>query len=466
MGLAKHLAAYAAVISLLFLYSTLPAAHAAIPISDLSNPASLNGLWKFKIGDDPSWSGPEFDSSDWSETQVPAHSPQGYSGYSGMLWYRLTLQLDLQDPSVVWDGSGAYAITLGNVMSAYEVYAGGQKIGQVGQLRSSAGSEYDRRTTWPVPASAVDKEGRLLIALRVWRDPSFTQQWQIGPYYGEFLFGNIAELQKRMTHAALWPNMPLALLYFVLGLYHLLIARRNPSLREFAWFGGFCLVLSMYTLETSQAKFFIDIPYFWHKKLEFLVLYLSPIMCGKTFFAVTQTKENRVFGAFNIAFPLFFASALIAPDIDWMLRSLRWYQYLTALWALVITAIMARRAYQGSRSARGIVVLLLLLIAALFNDVILATPIVGGDNLLYLVFVLMMLGVAVMMAERYTEILKYLEDAVDKRTVELIDSNRALEDALDVKNQFLANMSHEMRTPMNAILGLTGLGLATDLSDK
>ncbi|MDO8880489.1 MAG: ATP-binding protein [Coriobacteriia bacterium] len=50
-----------------------------------------------------------------------------------------------------------------------------------------------------------------------------------------------------------------------------------------------------------------------------------------------------------------------------------------------------------------------------------------------------------------------LEQLVDRRTGELLEVNRELEEANQSRQRFLANMSHELRTPLNSIIGFTDL---------
>lgn len=59
-----------------------------------------------------------------------------------------------------------------------------------------------------------------------------------------------------------------------------------------------------------------------------------------------------------------------------------------------------------------------------------------------------------------------LTQLVKQRTLDLRKKNRELKRAQKYKEQFLANMSHDIRTPMNAIIGMTNLVLETPLDEK
>ncbi|MBN2889926.1 MAG: response regulator [Deltaproteobacteria bacterium] len=59
-----------------------------------------------------------------------------------------------------------------------------------------------------------------------------------------------------------------------------------------------------------------------------------------------------------------------------------------------------------------------------------------------------------------------LNDHLEQQTLYAKEMAAQAEMANAAKSEFLANMSHEVRTPMNGVIGMTGLLLDTDLSDE
>ena len=64
-----------------------------------------------------------------------------------------------------------------------------------------------------------------------------------------------------------------------------------------------------------------------------------------------------------------------------------------------------------------------------------------------------------------TERTRY-QEALEREQQALIDARESAVEAARLKSEFVANISHEIRTPVNAVVGLTHLLLRTPLSDK
>ena len=59
--------------------------------------------------------------------------------------------------------------------------------------------------------------------------------------------------------------------------------------------------------------------------------------------------------------------------------------------------------------------------------------------------------------------MKEMNAEIDQLTKKIAELEHALEDAREenqAKSSFLSNMSHDIRTPMNAILGMTSIALS------
>ncbi len=85
----------------------------------------------------------------------------------------------------------------------------------------------------------------------------------------------------------------------------------------------------------------------------------------------------------------------------------------------------------------------------------------GGLVLIFLAF-----GVYRLRVKQLTHHKLELEKLVHKRTHQLEESNRQLEESNNAKSEFLARMSHEIQTPMNGIIGFTDLLMETRLNEE
>jgi hypothetical protein len=136
---------------------------AASKAEDLRKVVSLSGSWKFTIGDDPQWSNPQFDDSDWDQIMVPdSWEKQGYDDYNGYAWYRKTFHAGTMP-----DYTPIY-LMLGRIDDVDVVYLNGKVLGRNGSFPPDIVTAYGNLRKYNIPEGLLNEEGENVIAVRVY----------------------------------------------------------------------------------------------------------------------------------------------------------------------------------------------------------------------------------------------------------------------------------------------------------
>ena len=227
--------------------------------SDREPLVSLKGYWRFHPGDDPRWSDASFNDSPWPLLQSDEPwSEQGYKNLSGFAWYRFS--------TVAPSPSVPLALILPSILTAYEVFDDGRKIGGFGKMPPHAGLRFNQRFLYklpPAPAGAT-----IHIAIRVWHHPTFAAYLGGGPRYGDALIGDSTILERqfqlfqaeRSTYIGGFFTVCIldAIVGFtVLGLYLFRISER-----EYLWFAILLLADGLLTT-TSMVDYYLNFPLGW-----------------------------------------------------------------------------------------------------------------------------------------------------------------------------------------------------------
>jgi phosphoserine phosphatase RsbU/P len=200
--------------------------------------ASLDGLWRFHTGDNPQWASPSFDDSQWQLLRSDeSWAAQGYKGYSGTAWYRFRVTVPA--------GMSDLSIWLPDIMTNYEVFANGVRIGGIGKMPPN-----------PIPYSnyasqiyalpiAGGSARQIEIAIRVWHWPGWAEYEGGGPENSGASIGDSADIQRMYAvnrAARNWSYSSTEILSLLqslgaIAVFLLFLLRRSE--REYLWFSLF-----------------------------------------------------------------------------------------------------------------------------------------------------------------------------------------------------------------------------------
>jgi len=141
----------------------------SIPAETLS--VNLDTGWVLKTGDDPAWSDPSLDDSDWHPTRVGMPWEEaGFEGYDGHAWYRTRCVIPeswRDHPSDESFGEGLMLL-LGPVDDVDVTYFNGVEIGRTGRMPPDYDTAYAEDRMYRIPPDAIRWGRTNVVAVRVY----------------------------------------------------------------------------------------------------------------------------------------------------------------------------------------------------------------------------------------------------------------------------------------------------------
>ncbi|MCK6602493.1 MAG: beta galactosidase jelly roll domain-containing protein [Bacteroidetes bacterium] len=130
-------------------FASVTAQHSPLPVK-----------WKFSAADQPDFSSPGWDDSQWPELKIPGNwENQGYPNLNGIAWYRVhfTVKKELLTQDLV--------LLAGKIDDADQTFLNGVQIGSTGPFPPAEGSAWNEQRAYPVPAGLLKEEN--VLAIRV-----------------------------------------------------------------------------------------------------------------------------------------------------------------------------------------------------------------------------------------------------------------------------------------------------------
>jgi phosphoserine phosphatase RsbU/P len=327
---------------------------------DLTHPGdpvmSLDGLWRFHPGDNPAWADPKFDDSQWPLLRSDmSWSEQGYHGMYGFAWYRFAVVLPA--------GLNDVSIKLPRIVSAYELYANGTRIGTFGDMTPTTVVFYafsGQGQTFKMPSTLAAQQ-HIQMAIRVWLHEGVRLQSGGGPQQSGGLIGATAVVARRNAvdrSATLFHYSPgmLGILLELLaagGAFFLFGQRRSD--REYLWFGilmlsraGYEFAVMYQDLEVvdlnriNMIRVFLS--FFLYQGAElFFYKHLLKAPDSRWFRLVVASTSMNLLIAFSFLFSLS-SQAIIYSHYGMTIFSIPYY-----VWILALLFRRARERFMDAR---------------------------------------------------------------------------------------------------------------------
>jgi hypothetical protein len=329
------------------------------------NIITLNGPWKFTVGDNMQYALPNYDDSGWETMDlaappgahdddvglsgyIPGWTAKGHSNYSGYAWYRLNVALD----SV--PGNNLALAAPNAVDDAYQLFINGSIFGSAGDFSGTVPIVYSIQPRMFLLPSTIKKEKNITIAFRVWMSSA-----SLGPDAGGIhiapALGEKTHIEKKyrfqweQTIKGYIVEVVLPIMFVLLAITMSLLNRSRKQTQSCKWFITALILLGLVRL--NQAV------YFWfqiesgHQATIVGSAILRPLALGSwlmawwEWFDLHQPKWlPKIIATLTL---LYMANQLLG--LSWVSNSIIHFQTIADYMRLLFLAFMLFIIYQGIR---------------------------------------------------------------------------------------------------------------------
>jgi signal transduction histidine kinase len=342
---------------------------------------------------------------------------------SGFVWYLCEFEL-AERPSQL-------AIVIPGARHGEETYLNGRLIGKSGTMDHFPFIAESR--VYPVPNEVLKSE-RNLLSIRLSTASGYARMGQ-----PQLRDGADIESILRSDSRARYPELVLASVFlFVAGYFYFLWwSFKNASAN--LYFALFSTALAVYLVARSGASF-LAFPGPAQQRLEFISFFVTAPVFLRFLFAFLGRPFPRFLNIYDacIAGAVFLVA--FTPDPDLWRTVLRCVQ-LSMLVCIAAGFWLLLREARRNAEARYLVWAFVVFFGTVVNDLLSAMRIINTPVLFLYGFVVFLLGIALILAERYVR----LFDLQEQQAAVMRDLDRR-------KTEFLSNVSHELKTPLAELM--------------
>ena len=346
--------------------SQAPAATAAA-VANSAAPArihgvvSLDGPWRFQIGDDPRWADPKFDDSAWQTVTLGQPlADQGIDAYAGYAWYRLRLQPRQLSQFTNLPGSPQLDLLVtSDWIGQFAAYVNGAEAGHTRGMTDEPAMY--QSPPFVVHLSAPQADGSIVVAIQTWAGAGVSIG---GGLLRKVELGAQDDIADRQTQAAdrqwdrhILSGMILSFLFLCVAAlgFTLYLAQRNHS--EYLWLALLCL--SVAVMGAFEIAFALAV-------LSWAIFSVVSLWTGRIFMAVALEFVLRFTGGESRKFVRGVQIFLMLLPVLSLIHLDLVYKYLSVSAQVVFTAlvsVMLFRAWRQGRKEAGVMLLPFLLAA-------------------------------------------------------------------------------------------------------